>query len=247
MRSIRNSKKGFTLIELLVVIAIIAILAAILFPVFAKAREKARQSSCASNCKQIGVGLLQYVQDYDEKFPTGNGTSGAGWAGEDYTYIKSTGVFKCPSAGATDTLDYALNSNLVTNGSAITQAAMTSPVRTVVLFETISDTATSPSSATETSSDSGNGLTGYGALVSGAKYDTGQLLGGTASFNASTGRHTNGTNYLLGDGHVKWFQPGQVAAGVNNSAASTGTVAGGTAVSVTDSSVAAVGATFSYQ
>jgi prepilin-type N-terminal cleavage/methylation domain-containing protein/prepilin-type processing-associated H-X9-DG protein len=62
-------RRGFTLIELLVVIAIIAILAAILFPVFAKAREKARQSSCNSNLKQIGLAVLQYVQDYDEKFP----------------------------------------------------------------------------------------------------------------------------------------------------------------------------------
>jgi len=62
-------KRGFTLIELLVVIAIIAILAAILFPVFARAREKARQSSCLSNLKQIGLSTLMYVQDYDEKFP----------------------------------------------------------------------------------------------------------------------------------------------------------------------------------
>lgn len=62
-------RRGFTLIELLVVIAIIAILAAILFPVFAKAREKARQASCLSNMKQIGLAVMQYVQDYDEKFP----------------------------------------------------------------------------------------------------------------------------------------------------------------------------------
>jgi prepilin-type N-terminal cleavage/methylation domain-containing protein len=62
-----KAKKGFTLIELLVVIAIIAILAAILFPVFARARENARRASCQSNLKQIGLGTLQYVQDYDEK------------------------------------------------------------------------------------------------------------------------------------------------------------------------------------
>ncbi|MCW3060774.1 MAG: prepilin-type N-terminal cleavage/methylation domain, partial [Capsulimonas sp.] len=62
---------GFTLIELLVVIAIIAILAAILFPVFAKAREKARQTTCASNLRQLGLAMLQYVQDNDETFPFG--------------------------------------------------------------------------------------------------------------------------------------------------------------------------------
>jgi prepilin-type N-terminal cleavage/methylation domain-containing protein/prepilin-type processing-associated H-X9-DG protein len=65
----RRTANGFTLIELLVVIAIIAILAAILFPVFARAREKARQSSCLSNVKQITLGAQMYVQDYDEKFP----------------------------------------------------------------------------------------------------------------------------------------------------------------------------------
>jgi prepilin-type N-terminal cleavage/methylation domain-containing protein/prepilin-type processing-associated H-X9-DG protein len=65
----KNSWRGFTLIELLVVIAIIAILAAILFPVFARAREKARQTSCLSNTKQLGLAILQYVQDYDETYP----------------------------------------------------------------------------------------------------------------------------------------------------------------------------------
>jgi len=69
-------KKGFTLIELLVVIAIIAILAAILFPVFARAREQARKSSCLSNIKQLGLGMLMYVQDYDERFPNGRYVAG---------------------------------------------------------------------------------------------------------------------------------------------------------------------------
>ena len=110
----RYSPKAFTLIELLVVIAIIAILAAILFPVFARARENARRSSCQSNLKQIGLGLLQYTQDYDEKIPctgaTGfNGESRndgttpdqvanrASWRQKIHPYVKSVQIFICPS------------------------------------------------------------------------------------------------------------------------------------------------------
>src|SRR5665213_963172 len=97
----KSSRSGFTLIELLVVIAIIAILAAILFPVFAKVREKARQTSCLSNEKQLGLGLIQYAQDNDEFFVCGinaNGdpVNGKGWAGEVYPYVKSTSVYHCP-------------------------------------------------------------------------------------------------------------------------------------------------------
>ena len=97
-----TKKRGFTLIELLVVIAIIAILAAILFPVFAKAREKARTSSCSSNVKQIMLGLLQYAQDYDERWPwaawnNGN-TLGNHWMVATYPYTSSDQLWVCPSA-----------------------------------------------------------------------------------------------------------------------------------------------------
>ncbi len=95
-------KRGFTLIELLVVIAIIAILAAILFPVFARAREKARQASCQSNLKQIGLAYMMYVQDNDETF--GHGWPEPSWSsywGQLQPYMKNTQMLLCPSADNT--------------------------------------------------------------------------------------------------------------------------------------------------
>jgi prepilin-type N-terminal cleavage/methylation domain-containing protein/prepilin-type processing-associated H-X9-DG protein len=106
-----KDRKGFTLIELLVVIAIIAILSAVLFPVFATAREKARQTTCASNLKQLGMGFLQYAGDYDDTMLCGQAKqgqtygcggpvvslpTGGAWASQLYAYIKSPGVFYCP-------------------------------------------------------------------------------------------------------------------------------------------------------
>ena len=106
-------RNAFTLIELLVVIAIIAILAAILFPVFAQAREKARQTSCTSNLKQLGLGISMYAQDYDEMFPRGNQDVDAAscnaapggcwstgflfWPQLAQSYIKNFGIMTCPS------------------------------------------------------------------------------------------------------------------------------------------------------
>src|SRR5689334_5649610 len=108
-------RKAFTLIELLVVIAIIAILAAILFPVFAQAKEAAKKTSCLSNLKQIGLGFVMYVNDYDDHYPrsighdyvNGNAAADHTWSEVIYPYIKNGGhgfsgygggIFSCPSA-----------------------------------------------------------------------------------------------------------------------------------------------------
>lgn len=113
-------RRAFTLIELLVVIAIIAILAAILFPVFAKAREKARQTSCASNLKQLNLAVLQYNQDYDEKMPNASifdSTHGSweaySWKEQIYSYVKSRQVYVCPSNSTNTNTTYL--SDWVTN------------------------------------------------------------------------------------------------------------------------------------
>src|SRR6266542_6676413 len=99
---LRNRRsRAFTLIELLVVIAIIAILAAILFPVFAQARSKARQASCTSNMKQIGLAVSMYADDYDEALipqGLGNGPKWRPWMQLSQPYVKNKQVFICPEA-----------------------------------------------------------------------------------------------------------------------------------------------------
>ena len=115
--------RGFTLIELLVVIAIIAILAAILFPVFARAREKARQTSCLSNLKQIGIAFNMYMGDYDERYPdilmgrdTDDWTRMVGWTANLQPYVKNQDIFMCPSCSWGHVYEGATLTGLVNRG-----------------------------------------------------------------------------------------------------------------------------------
>ena len=162
-----NKISAFTLIELLVVIAIIAILAAILFPVFARARENARRSSCQSNLKQIALGIKQYTQDYDEQFPnqvatftvTATTPSPVGWADTIQPYIKSLQVYQCPSDDTPPNLtnlafrytDYFINAALGNTGTAtapiynnggINEAAVESPTLTILSADTLTTNST---------------------------------------------------------------------------------------------------------
>ncbi len=160
----RLRSRGFTLIELLVVIAIIAILAAILFPVFAKAREKARQTSCLSNFRQTTVAHLSYAQDYDERFvsynenPANNPDLGGvylGWPDKVNPYMKNLQILFCPSAGyqnfgSLNLIHYGLNWMYVTpfkglsiNGATRyalygeSMAAWTSPASSVLAGDSL--------------------------------------------------------------------------------------------------------------
>jgi prepilin-type N-terminal cleavage/methylation domain-containing protein/prepilin-type processing-associated H-X9-DG protein len=222
------NRKGFTLIELLVVIAIIAILSAILFPVFASAREKARQMSCISNEKQLGIAFSQYTQDFDERYPVGiNGSAGLGWGHEIYPYVKSSQVFTCPDDTTQPSPDghaisYGYNRNLA-NSSWINNfeytnnmAALTSPSRTVCLFEVVGYTSSvDGSTGTDWSpaacGPDGGGDGGMNGPTNGsAHYATGFM--GTPSRTSGSDnntygplappRHTQGSDFLFCDSHV---------------------------------------------
>jgi prepilin-type N-terminal cleavage/methylation domain-containing protein/prepilin-type processing-associated H-X9-DG protein len=199
-----NSRRGFTLIELLVVIAIIAILAAILFPVFAKAREKARQSSCLSNHKQIVLGFLQYAQDYDEMFPQAgavagdvaiwpNGASGANyWPARIFPYVKNSQVFNCPSAtfnwAGGPTAATPIGFNTTGGGPQLATLGMVvNPAQTVIIGDT-------------------EGPASY------AFFNT--WYSGPSSARGLSPRHNEGGNMGYIDGHCKWVKFGRDGAGL---------------------------------
>ena len=215
----KPTRHAFTLIELLVVIAIIAILAAILFPVFARARENARRASCSSNLKQIGLGVLQYTQDYDESYPlavTGSTSATSqppvGWADSIQPYLKSTQIYQCPSDSLGPDLDpttpgytdYWYNSNmssagnaLIPNNMSVSIAVLANPTLTIMNGDGESQNGTA---AYRCNGASSTNPTQYNDLNLPVQSTT----QGVVSTSAVVHRHLDGTNFLFADGHVKW-------------------------------------------
>ena len=203
-----QKKKGFTLIELLVVIAIIAILAAILFPVFARARENARRASCQSNLKQIALGMFQYTQDYDEKYPqlyididgsTGwtsptTATGDQGWGFVLQPYLRSTQIFQCPSEttspgvnaqfGGSTYTDYWFNRFM----AGQSQAGIDSVSLTVMNGD----------------GNSYDSLYYYDGTVANTAAGTATTAGPITGLGVAHLRHLDGGNFAYADGHVKW-------------------------------------------
>jgi prepilin-type N-terminal cleavage/methylation domain-containing protein/prepilin-type processing-associated H-X9-DG protein len=198
--------RGFTLIELLVVIAIIAILAAILFPVFAKARDKARQSSCLNNCKQMALAEMQYCQDWDEfytwRFSGGGGYPSRPWPYLLAPYIKSTQVFICPGdpdvPASTSVVDpicsYLTNETMHPPGDSTTKPVALSEIKRPA--ETISHAENADGASTNLAPDC------YYVIGHPANY-------APAGYNAwcqfGMKRHNGGANYVFCDGHAKWL------------------------------------------
>jgi prepilin-type N-terminal cleavage/methylation domain-containing protein/prepilin-type processing-associated H-X9-DG protein len=216
-----SRKRAFTLIELLVVIAIIAILAAILFPVFAKAREKARQSSCTNNCKQIGIAWLQYIQDYDEETVpyTTNGSTGGGtgfcWVQIIQPYIKNTQVFMCPSnvVDVGGGVAYTMNGDVMRqtpNGGCPPNnlAAITFPAQTPCVWDAqglaVAYTNGVPNAQALVEFVYNNGAAGTGRVYNNSvAYGLGSGWGTAANAQANPIIHNGTANYLFCDGHVK--------------------------------------------
>lgn len=224
MNTRKTGRKAFTLIELLVVVAIIALLAAILFPVFARARENARRTGCLSNLKQIGLGVLQYIQDNDERSTPAGGyvwdytTSTTifvpSWRQRIFPYVKSTQLFRCPSrkigSGTTSQSDWPIeNYPAMPLGYAVTGfyapvsglhvAGFDKPAERLMVVETARDSQAWGMPAWQTGCLSNGNWTDYW----------------TTNANNYFRGHLGGLNYLFVDGHAKFLRPTATAAPVN--------------------------------
>lgn len=203
-------QQAFTLIELLVVIAIISMIAAILFPVFARARENARRSTCISNQKQLGLAILQYTQDYDEKLPpVWNGRNSALlvdlWPTIISPYVKSTQVYYCPSNTSGfdssklpvyNTLTYGLNAYLTVTVAGYKDG----PTGTKCLVDGGCEGASLAAITTPPSQ-----------VILLADKNGSYLVKWTVAGHTPTLQHFEGANFAFVDGHVKWFKsPGSV-------------------------------------
>ncbi len=228
-----RTRLGFTLIELLVVIAIIAILAAILFPVFAKARDKARQATCVSNMKQINLAILQYVQDYDETYPVAATLENGGWvcAFPDFAifggsiarcrmqpYIKSAWVFYCPNARKdpwwsntypTPVVNGTYGYNAYYLGGGLlgpdyaTSYDFIGPAQLAAVKEPANTVMSIDDMETN---DRVLPPSGIGAGTGGNFYPS--VIWNYAGINDNdfVFRHNNGVDVGFADGHVKWYQ-----------------------------------------
>jgi len=205
-----RQRRGFTLIELLVVIAIIAILAAILFPVFAKAREKARTASCSSNEKQIMLGILQYAQDYDETLPMGHNSTSAGhWHNVIQPYLKNFDLLRCPSkSGNNFPVGYGVSHNLMPWGHGYALGDIQDVAGTFLVCDAAQCSA---------------GVLGATSWTDWQATPPTNLSGTVNNWSADdewgnytrrpVTRHTDGLNIGFADGHVKWMR-GDAAFGV---------------------------------
>lgn len=199
-------RKAFTLIELLVVIAIISILAAILFPVFARARENARRASCLSNLKQIGLGVMMYVQDYDERFPYYYyPTEGDTWIDVIQPYVKSKQVFHCPSFSFSNEPlhQYGANARFIPNpaGNVTYTLSYLDGASGLYMLMDNGNYKINPQYAYN--SNNWEYLPGSGD-VGGICDNAGPPDRGYE--DCMSGRHFDGVNMLFADGHVKWLK-----------------------------------------
>ena len=222
---------AFTLIELLVVIAIIAILAAILFPVFARARENARRASCQSNLKQLALGIEQYKNDYDTKYPGFGQPGNQGWAQNVQPYLKSLQILQCPSepTGApnysqplADLLkdqrlcDYFYNASLTDYNDndknfGRAEAQLEQPTLTILAGDNVPYDA---GNILPYYADGGNNGFACDQRMSVFPNDPTSYPGGNCGFPAFSRvpgkRHLEGANYAFCDGHVKFYKPASI-------------------------------------